>query len=104
MRQICKDASIRCPGYYPTRFLKMINSCGGDFLPTAKKMLVSGAIQKGLWTIAKHQALDISMEAVILEESWSAFFSPEEIQSAEWRLSEAKRRIEAGEGPDNSEW
>ena len=104
MRQICEDAATRCPGYHPTRFLQMVEGCGGDFVPTAKRMLVSGEIQKGLWTLAKHRALDISMEAIVLETPWRENFTADELGAAEWRLSEAKRRIEAGEGPDSSEW
>ena len=67
-------------------------------------MLISGEIQQGLLTPTKHDALDTSMEAVVLESPWREKFTPEELQASAWRLSEAKRRIESDEGPDSSEW
>lgn len=104
MRQICDDAARRCPGYYPTRFRQMVESCGGDFHETASRMLESGLIQKGLWTLAKHDALDVSMEAIVLQEPWRREFSDADLKAAEWRLHEVRRRIDAGEPPDTSDW
>ena len=71
----------------------MVDGCGGDFFPTAKRMLASGEIQKGLWMLAKHWALDISMEAVVLDPPWRENFTSDELRAAVWRLAEAKRRI-----------
>jgi hypothetical protein len=104
MRQLCEDAPERCGGYSPTRFRAMVENCGGDFLPRAKTMLLSGVIQRGLWTLAKHSASDISMEAVVLQEPWRAEFGPDHLEAAAWRLKEAQRRVEAGEPPDSDEW
>ncbi len=100
MRQLCDDAPKRCGGYSPTRFRGMVETCGGDFLPRAKEMLLSGVIHQGLWTLAKHGALDISMEAVVQQEPWRKDFKPDHLEAAAWRLKEAQRRIDAGEGPD----
>lgn len=104
MRQLCVDAPRRCEGYVPTRFRAMVEGCGGDFAPRAKTMLLSGVIQRGLWTLAKHSALDISMEAVVLQEPWRAEFGPDHLEAAAWRLKEAERRVEVGDPPDSDEW
>ena len=104
MRQICDDAPVRCEGYQPSRFRQMIDGCNGDFVPIAKRMLRSGEIQRGLWTLAKHDALDISMEWVVLQEPWSHEFDSDDLAAAEWRLKEVRRRVDAREPPDSSDW
>jgi len=104
MRQICDEAPGRCDGYNPTRFRQMVDSCNGDFLPIAKRMLCSGEIQAGLMRLAKHDALDISMEAVVQQDPWCSDFSKSELDAATWRMSEAKRRVAAGEPADSAEW
>lgn len=104
MRQICDEAPKRCEGYNPTRFRQMVDGCGGDFLPIAKRMLCSGEIQAGLMRLAKHDALDISMEAVVQQDPWRGEFDKAELDAAAWRMSEATRRVEAGEPADNAEW
>jgi len=103
MRRICDQAAERCPGYHPTRFRQMIEASKGDFLPKAKQMLRSGVIQRGLWTLARHNALDISMEAVVFETPWRQEFSAEDLQAAQWRLERARRMVEAGESPESEE-
>ena len=104
MRQICDEASERCPGYYPRRFLQMIENCEGDFLSRAKSMILSPNIQHGLWILAKHDALDISMEAVVLQKQWRDDFTTDELKAAAWRKDEAKRRIVEGVPADSSDW
>ncbi len=97
MRQVCEDALRRCPGYNPIRFRQLIDGCGGDFEPVAKKLLVS-PIQSGLVRLAMAGALDISMEAVIRDEGWPGF-SDHHRNLADWRLDEAKRMADSGEMP-----
>jgi len=104
MRQLCDQVSERCEGYNPTRFRAMVEGCGGDFLSRAKEMLLSGVIHKGLWTLAKHGELGISMEAVVQQEPWRKEFKPEHLEAAAWRMKEAQRRIDKGEPPDSNEW
>lgn len=100
MRQICEEAPNRCNGYCPTRFRAMVEECGGDFLFSAKKMLLSGVIHQGLLTLAKCDALDISMEAVVQQEPWRKDFSAEHLEAAAWRMKEAQRRASCGEPAD----
>ena len=103
MRQLCDEAPKRCGGYNPTRFRAMVENCGGDFLPRAKEMLLSSVIHQGLWTLAKHGALDISMEAVVQQEPWRKDFKPDHLEAAAWRIKEVQRRIACGEGPDSND-
>jgi hypothetical protein len=44
------------------------------------------------------------MEAVICESPWSGLFDPEDLQAANWRMDEAKRRVRAGESHDSEEY
>lgn len=104
MRRLCDEAKERCPGYDPRRFRNMVEGCNGDFLPKAKSMLLSGLIQRGLWTLAKHGAIDISMEFVVQQEPWCRDFTGEHLKAASWRIAEAQRRADAGEPPDNADW
>ena len=103
MRQICDEAPGRCDGYHPTRFRQMIGSSEGNFLPVAQQILLSGSIQQGLMTLAKHGALDISMEAVVQQDPWRELFTKEQLGAAEWRLGEARRRLEMDEPADRSD-
>ncbi len=97
MRQVCDDAPRRCQGYNPSRFRQLIEDCGGDFEPVAKRLLI-GPIQSGLVRLAMAGALDTSMEAVIRDEGWPGF-SDHHRNLADWRLDEAKRMADSGEMP-----
>lgn len=91
MLELCEEAPRRCPGYYPTRFRQMVEGCGGDFVPVAKKMLRSGDGQSGLKRLADAGAADSSMEAVILQEPWRTLFNEEDLGLAQWRLDQVRR-------------
>lgn len=99
MRQVCEDAARRCPGDNPSRFRQLIDGCGGDFLPVAKRLLI-GPIQSGLVRLALVGALDISMEAAIAKEDWPGLSGHDRVL-AEWRLEEAQRMADAGEVPSH---
>jgi hypothetical protein len=97
MEALCEEAPKRVPRYRPHRFRRMVKRSNGDFAPKAKELL-RGDINKGLVRLAKGGAIDISMEAVILEPRWTEF-DEEDRRLARWRIGEAQRMAEAGEEP-----
>lgn len=81
----------------------MVEESRGDFLPVAKAILVSGKIQKGLWVLAKHGELSISMESVVQQDPWRADFTVDELAVARWRIQEVQRRVDHNELPDDED-
>ena len=72
-------------GYYPSYFLRMVSEQGG--LATAKQLLSSSDPSSGFVRLWEEQRLDLSVEALVLREPWSALFTDAE-------LTEARRRLE----------
>ena len=72
-------------GYYPSYFLRMVVEQGG--LAAAKQLLSSSAPSSGFTRLWEEQRLDLSVEALVLQEPWSALFTDTE-------LAEARRRLE----------
>lgn len=72
-------------GYYPTEFAAMLERHGG--VTTAKRLIISGDTQSGFKRLSKLGRLDISMESKMLMPEYRSLFTPDELQSAEWRLS-----------------
>lgn len=71
--------------YRPTRFLRMVHEHGG--VAAAAGRLLSGPVaQSGLTTLWELGRLDISMEALVVQERWARLFSDEERQVARDRL------------------
>ena len=78
------DAAAKL-GCRPTRFLQMVHEHGGV---TAAKRLLSGPVaQSGLTTLWELGRLDISMEALVVQEQWQPLFNDAERQAARDRLS-----------------
>lgn len=73
-------------GYYPTRFMELLNQYGG--VKTAKKLLAKREVQVGLMTLWELDLLDSSMEAYVIKERYQALFTSEEIAEARRRLEE----------------
>lgn len=71
-------------GYPATRFKQMIDEYGG--VQTAKRLLAKSGLQSGLVWLWEHQALDISMEALVLQECFQVLFSAAELVEARQRL------------------
>ncbi len=71
--------------YHPTRFLKMVHEHGG--VASAKRLLSGPVAQSGLTTLWELGRLDISMEALVVQERWKPLFSDAERQTARDRLS-----------------
>ena len=72
--------------YYPTYFLRMVNEQGG--LAAAKQLLSGDDPSSGFTRLWEEQRLDISVEAVVLQEPWRSLFTEEELTKARRRLEE----------------
>ena len=72
--------------YYPTYFLQMVNEVGG--VAAAKRLLEGEHISDGLTRLWQECRLDISMEALILQEPWRSLFTDEELEKARQRLKD----------------
>lgn len=73
-------------GYYPTYFLRMVNERGG--LAAAKQLLGGGDPSSGFTRLWEEQRLDLSVEAVVLQEPWRSLFTEDELTKARRRLEE----------------
>ncbi|MCC5786992.1 MAG: hypothetical protein JJU33_09860 [Phycisphaerales bacterium] len=90
MRQTVEDCRKLKPQYNASWFQKLLDDCGGDFVPKAKSMLRE-ELHKGLVTLAKRGNLELSMESVIANEpEWHGCFDEEDRDLAEERLRIAK--------------
>ena len=72
-------------GYYPSYFLQMVAEQGG--LSAAKRLLGSNTPSSGFVRLWEEQRLDLSVEALALQEPWNSLFTDVE-------LTEARRRLE----------
>ncbi len=73
-------------GYNATRFLQMVYELGG--VQAAKRLLQKHDVQSGLAWLWEHGRLDISMEALVLQEPFGSLFSAADLAEAERRLRE----------------
>lgn len=73
-------------GYIPTYFLRMLDEYGG--VQTAKRLLSKHDTQTGLFKLWELGLLDVSMEAIVLQDRFRTLFSEAEIAEARRRLEE----------------
>ena len=85
MIRICERAKKEC-GYVATRFLRMINEKGG--LMAAKQLIAKEGGTDGFATLWEHGRLDLSVEALVLQERYHALFTDEERELCRKRLLE----------------
>jgi hypothetical protein len=85
MRQIYDRARSEC-GYNATRFLQMLAEHGG--VKTAKLLLDDHTMSEGLTALWERKRLDISMEALVLQEEWAPLFTDAERAAARTKLAE----------------
>ena len=71
-------------GYRAPYFLRMVQERGG--LDAAKRLLSASEVQSGLTRLWELGPLDISMEALVLQEPWARLFSEDERRVASERL------------------
>lgn len=84
MLDIYKLALKECR-YRAKVFLEMVVEMNG--VPAAKKLLASDQMQSGLYDLFNCGRLDLTVEALVLQDEYRELFEPEE-------LAEAKRRLE----------
>ena len=72
-------------GYYPNYFLGMVVERGG--LSAAKHLISGSQLSDGFVRLWEEERLDLSVEALVLQDPWSSLFIHEE-------LAEARRRLE----------
>jgi hypothetical protein len=72
--------------YNATRFLSMVNEHGG--LETARILLRASSVSEGYAALWERQRLDLTVEAVVLEERWRALFDDAERAIAVGRLKQ----------------
>lgn len=71
-------------GYYPIRFLDMVHRKGG--LATAKQLLRTEHVSYGFLRLKELDRLDLTLEALVLQEQWSELFTDGELAIARRRL------------------
>jgi hypothetical protein len=77
--------------HYPAhRFLHMIMEQGG--VTTARTLLAKSDVSDGFTALYRANRLDLSMEALVLQEKYAPLFTPEERQIATQRLRELERK------------
>ena len=72
--------------YNATIYIRMISTLGG--LGAARQLLHSSSVSSGFTTLWEKSRLDLTVEAFVLREPWSALFTEEELQTARERLAE----------------
>jgi len=85
MLSIYSRAKDECD-YNATRFLRMVSEQGG--LQAARSLLHAEGYSEGLTALWERGRLDITMEALILQEPWSQLFSEDEVTVARRRLKD----------------
>ncbi len=86
MLEIYRRARDECR-YNATRFLQLVNERGG--LQAAKDLLHNEGYSEGLTALWELGRLDISMEALVIQEPWPKLFTAEELAIAHRRLQGA---------------
>lgn len=84
MLNIYTSASREC-NYRPKAFLAMVVEMGG--LQAAKRLLATDVMQSGLYELFECGRLDLTVEALVLQDEYKGLFEASE-------LAEAKRRLD----------
>lgn len=86
LTKMLREAAEECKrlGYRPTAFLKMLNADGG--YATAVKLLASQKISDGFVELQMLGKLNLTVEALVLENGWAEDFEPDLIRQAQRRL------------------
>ncbi|MFI6075816.1 hypothetical protein ACIA5C_30110 [Actinoplanes sp. NPDC051343] len=73
-------------GYNAAYFLRMVEEVGG--LEAARRLLRAGSVSSGFSSLWEKGRLDLSAEAVVLQERFAGLFTEEELDIARSRLAE----------------
>jgi len=71
-------------GYHPTRFLQML----GEHGPIETSIQLVLGIHEGFERLWELRRLDLSIEAIILQEPYRTLFSPEVLERARQKLDD----------------
>ncbi|MEU4369227.1 caspase family protein [Micromonospora chersina] len=71
--------------YNATIYIRMISTSGG--LGAARQLLHASSVSSGFTTLWEKGRLDLTVEAFVLQEPWSALFTEEELEIARDRLA-----------------
>ena len=83
----------RATGYWANRFLQKVKKDGG--LAAARQWLKPQRdLSPGLQRLAKERRVDLSMEALVLQEPWRQLFTSQEINEANKRLQVISKMAE----------
>ena len=74
--------------YNPARFLQMIAKNGG--VKTAKLLIAKDQISDGFETLKMCDRLDLSMEAVVVDQKYADLFTDDEVDICFMRLCECE--------------
>lgn len=83
MTNIYYEASDKCH-YKATSFLQMVQRCGG--IETARRLINAKNLSYGLEKLWECGHLEISMEALMLQDRWRPLFNDDELDIARKRL------------------
>jgi hypothetical protein len=72
--------------YNATIYIRMISTSGG--LGAARQLIHASSVSSGFTTLWEKGRLDLTVEAFVLRDPWSALFTEEELQIARDRLAE----------------
>jgi hypothetical protein len=73
-------------GYNATYFLQMVDEVGG--LEAARRLLRAGSVSSGFSALWEKGRLDLSVEAVVLQDRFAGLFTEQELDTARERLAE----------------
>ena len=77
--------------YTPSRFIQMVNESRG--LGAAKRLLNATDVSDGFRRLWEADRLDLTVEAVVLQDKWVSLFTPEELSTARQRLDDLGYRL-----------
>lgn len=83
MLGIYERAKAEC-GYNASYFLRMVVEDGG--LATARALLSKKTVSEGYGVLAEKGRLDLTVEALVVQEPWRSLFTEDELRAAKKRL------------------
>jgi hypothetical protein len=86
-REVLAESSLHVPGFHPTELLFLLARCRGDFASVVARLMHRASPPTGLDRLVGQNAAHLSLEALVLEERWSALFDPSDRSAALRRLA-----------------
>ncbi|WP_066738181.1 hypothetical protein [Cupriavidus sp. D384] len=92
----------RDTGYPPNQFIKMLNADGG--YATASRLLAAKNPSDGFVALSTKHRLDLTVEALVLETKWIAYFDDLLLKEAERKLKGANYKFVRYQIVDSNRW